>query len=152
MIRFISCLLAILLVLTACGGGQDTGGDGADDNSEESVAASGDTGDEPSESDSADLGDFPIPAPPVGEAALSSDSGGVKVYTITFPADQYDTVVAFYDDWTNSQPGDYSRTEAESGGVSWLLDSETDAVIIAASPPLEGDDIAFVTLTSGEVG
>jgi hypothetical protein len=78
---------------------------------------------------------------------------GAKAYLVTFPADAYDSVATFYDEWTAAQPDTYQRVEAETGGVSWILSSESDRVrIIASIPALEGDDLASVSLTDGPAG
>ena len=101
-----------------------------------------------------DLGDFPIPGPGVGSAALTSDSEELRAYTITFPAEDYEAIIAFYDDWTSSQTDDYQRLEAEAGGVSWTLVSGEPGHnrIIAASPGLPGEELGFVTLADGRSG
>ena len=133
-------VLVLAAALGACGGS-----DGSSDTAE--VAGDQQAGSVTAET----LGDFPVPGPGVGNAALTSDSEELRAYTITFPAADYAAVVAFYDEWTATQTDDYQRTEAESGGVSWtLVSGETGHNrIIAASPALPGEDLAFVTLADG---
>lgn len=137
------CVVVLAAALGACG---------SSDGSSDAAELAGGSGDQQAGSVTAEsLGDFPVPGPGVGNAALTSDSDELRAYIITFPAADYAGVVAFYDDWTATQTDDYQRIEAESGGVSWTLVSGEAGHhrIIAASPALPGEDLAFVTLADG---
>lgn len=141
-------LLALILMGCAGDGGADDTLGSSDPGS--SSADPGETGS--GEAGAADLGDFPIPGPGVGEVALTTDSDEIKVYTITFAGADFESVRDFYDDWTQSEADDYQRTEAESGGVTWLAVIDDRTRIIVVSPAVEGDDIAFVTLSDAVSG
>lgn len=144
--------LALLLVLTACSGDSGTA-DGDTNEGTDNGGAASDEGDVSSAGGSAaDLEDFSIPGPPVGEAALTTEAEDTTIYTITFADDEFETVRDFYDDWTSSQSDEYQRTEAASGGVTWLATVGDRLHIIALSPPIEGDDLGFVTLTDAPGG
>lgn len=143
--------LVVALAFVACGGSDDASIGDADPGGDPAATADGGGGGGDVEATS--LGDFPIPGPGVGEAALIADADGAKAYLVTFPADAFDAVQAFYDEWTASQPDTYQRIDAESGGVSWILTSSSDRVrIIVLSPAIEGDSIASVSLTDGPAG
>lgn len=154
--RLSSIALVLVMVLVGCSGdgGSSDGGsnEGGDDNASTESDDGSDAGDDSSNGGSADLGDLAIPAPPVGEAALTTDAEDTTIYTITFAGDDFEMVKDFYDDWTSSQSDQYQRTEAESGGVTWLATVDDRLHIIALSPPIEGDDRGFVTLTDGPAG
>lgn len=92
-------------------------GDDASGNDETNDA--GDTA-PPASSDDGPVGtdeDFPVPVPAGWEIDIYGElaeqgatvSSGVQVL---YPAEHFDSIVAFYDDWTTSQPTEYSRTVA----------------------------------------
>ncbi len=139
-------VVVFLVMLSACGGSNGSAGTTEPDTPGSNQQAGSVAGQ--------GLGDFPIPVPGVGNAALTSDSDELRVYTITFPAEDFEAIIAFYDEWTSSQTNDYQRIEAESGGVSWTLVSGEPGhnQIIAASPALPGEELAFVTLADGRSG
>ncbi len=119
------------------------------------------SGDEPEAADptatlvddtsTADLGDFPIPLPPGAVGAGTTDQGDVQVVLFTLPIEDQEAAIAFYDEWTATQPGGYQRVVAQSGGVTWqngaAIGGESTRVISVLSP-IEGDDIISVTLTA----
>ncbi len=147
---------ALTLLLAACGG-DDDGSDAGDPSAADGTAnddgegnAAGDSG----QGAGVDLGDFPIPLPAGAEAVLETDAGGgITVVQFTLPLDKVEGAVAFYDDWTSNEPDDYQRSEAESGGLSWVNASGgDDSVVIAILSRLGDDDFQAVTLTVGPLG
>jgi hypothetical protein len=142
------------LLLAGCSGDDDDTSsepapNEAADESGDGESGGGDTG-----GDAPDLGDVPIPAPPGSVAALTTDTGEIKVYSLTFDAGDLDAVIAFYDEWTSSQSDEYQRTDAGAGGVSWVRTSgpADQGRIISVLAPLEGDSIGLATLTDGFTG
>ena len=110
---------------------------GADDDSDDSS--------EPTDSgDSTDSG-LPIPLPAGGEVTLSTASDRI----VEYPADQFDSLVAFYDDWTSNEAEDYVREELANGTITW--DNQADAIEntrgIIVAPDVGGK--ASVTLVAG---
>ena len=77
--------------------------------------------------------------------------GPFTIVQFIVPLDQQDATIAYYDDWTDSEPDEYQRIAVESGGVSWQNAPELGAEmnIIAVLAPLEGDDFVVATLTTG---
>lgn len=148
--------LVLALLLMGCSGDDGSTDDGTEGAASDNASTESDDGsgneDDPSSGAAADLGDFPVPAPPVGEAALTTEAEGTTIYTITFPGSDFETVVDFYDDWTSSQGEEYQRTEAASGGVTWLATSGDRIRVIVAAGPTESDDRGFVTLSDGPAG
>lgn len=54
-------------------------------------------------------GGFPIPFPDGYEVSSVFDTDSDTAVSATYPGDRYDEIVAFYDDWTSGQPGDWNR-------------------------------------------
>lgn len=56
------------------------------------------------------------------------------------PLEEWEATIAFYDNWTDDQAGDYVRTESESGGVGWqnVPAPGSDKQVIAVSLPARG--------------
>ena len=98
-----------------------------------------------------DTGDIGVPLPPGADAVATSESGSLTIVQFIVPLDQQQSTIEFYDNWTESQPDEYQRVAAESGGVSWQNSPEVgaDKTVIAVLAPLEGDDFVAVTVTTG---
>ncbi|MGI9603467.1 MAG: hypothetical protein ACR2QE_16400 [Acidimicrobiales bacterium] len=144
-----------LTALSGCGSSDDTS-DPADDaasepeSSEDGQATIADDGDNGGgESAPADLGDFPIPAPPGGTVTFTNEVDDITAITFSLPPEDFDATVAFYDDWTDSEADEYQRVVAESDGVSWLRTSGADGTsrIIMVSAASGADDQVLVSLT-----
>ena len=147
--RFTTSLLVCSAVaLAACGG---------DDDASPSVVSSvsddpaGDEAEPAADATGSALDVIPIPLAPGAEAVSTDPAGEFTVVQFFVPVDRLADTIAFYDDWSTSQPEPYQRVEADSGGVSWQNDPEPGAEkqIIAVVSPLEGDDRFTVTLTIG---
>lgn len=127
----LSVSLVLAMVIAGCGGsdegapttqgsGQtaDNGGDGGgggDDGTNDGgdTAPPAASGDGPVGTDE----DFPVPVPAGWEidiyGELAEQAGIVNSgVQVLYPADDFDSIIAFYDDWTTSQPAEYSRTVA----------------------------------------
>jgi hypothetical protein len=126
----------------------DSGGEEANDGA---VDTSADGGSSDGSQSNAEVPGISVPLPPGADAVTTTESGPLTVVQFIVPLDQREATVAFYDDWTESQPDAYQRVEAEAGGVSWQDAPEIGAerTIIALLAPLEGDDFVTVTLTVG---
>lgn len=110
----------VAIALAGCGGSSDddptstttessNGSAGTDDSS--NTSSSGETA-------GVDLGTFSIPSPPGGLSVTTNELDDLTAHLVTVPADQFDAVVAFYDDWTEASSDDYQRIVAQSGGVT----------------------------------
>lgn len=174
--RGVAGLLAALSLgaLPACGGDEDAepadaaaseptaddnsgddAGDGAGNDGGGDSAASGGSGND----GAADGGgvDFPIPAPDglvldaLVDAGLDlADSGQRQLF---YENDDFDRVVAFYDDWT-SQDGEWSRGEAEGTVVFQDIGGASLRMITISpdhDPGAQADGpVTFVLLVSNE--
>lgn len=85
-------------------------------------------------SNATDDGDFPIPIPDGLVLDVLADSGitmsGQR--QLYYEDDDYDRVVAFYEDWT-SQSGEWARGEAE-GTISFVSLDVDDSALITIIP------------------
>lgn len=159
----VGALLALsTLGLGACGGGPDTAvvGDTSTDASAVSapdVDIDGRDFDASSEGGSDDMsgGDFAIPAPDglVLDALVDSGldlSGQRQLY---YDDDDFDRVVAFYDDWT-SQDGEWVKSEIE--GTVTFQGFETDNIRLITitsdfDPGAQADGpVTYLLLVAGE--
>ena len=124
----------ILTSLVACGGGDDgpsddaNGGAGADPTvnatSTSSTGSAGATPPPPSSGDrpSGAGEDFPV-AIPEGWVIDVNGSIGLVITNqvqVLYPLDQFESVVAFYDQWTADQPEEYTKIESDDGIVYQL--------------------------------
>jgi hypothetical protein len=114
-----------MAALGACGGDDDGGSDPPDAAATESTAdaapgeptgvGSEDEGEAGAADAAADDVDFPIPAPDglvldvLASTGADFSSGQRQLY---YASDDFDRVVAFYDDWTGGA-GDWSRSETD---------------------------------------
>ena len=156
--RSVGAVCAVV-VLFACGctGDEDSTDptEQADSGSEATTADVGDSdgGDGSTDSDepNAEISGVSAPLPPQADAVATTESGPLTVVQFIVPLDQQEATIAFYDDWTESQPDEYQRVEAESGGVSWQNAPEPGAerAIISVLAPIAGDDFVAVTLAVG---
>lgn len=164
-----SLAAAVVLVvpLAACGGGDDEpaaaeAGETAGEESGESgsdgeavgAEGDGDTGTGAGESGSVGNSDrpdslreeYPIPIAPgwevdvLGEIGMSETAGVQLLY----PEDAYDDMVAFYDEWFESQPEEYGRSVIGEDVVYQLLGGTYYTVNIA--PGYEERGRTWVTL------
>ncbi len=145
------CLI-LVLGLVGCGGGDSGGsGDAVRRTSTDSSpgSANGSDGQSTAEAPTEDLGETSVPLAPSADGVTSMESGTATIVQFNVPLDEWQATIAFYDDWTEGQAGDYVRTESESGGVGWqnVPTPGTDKQIIAVLSPLEGDEFVTVTLT-----
>jgi hypothetical protein len=165
MVRRLTTTAIVLaaVALVGCGGDDD---DSGADGSSGPAASSDSTADDSAEDDrgggngagadaAADLGDFPIPAPPGSTLTFTNEIDDITAHTITVPVGQMESAIAFYDDWTASEDDEYQRIVAESGGVSWVRTTGSSADssrLILVSAPLEGDTEVLISLTDDPPG
>jgi hypothetical protein len=159
-------LLILAMLVAACGGGDDAApttqapaqqtdsgseGDGGGDGS--SSGGGGFTTDD-ARADAVGAGaDFPIPIPggwQVDQFALleqegaSGFAGGVA---LEYANEDFDELVAFYDEWVASQPDEFVRAPLEGEGVVYTRTSPLTQITI--SKDFEGSDglITFLTIS-----
>ena len=123
--RAFLAVIAGLLAVASCGGGEDPGASNVDTGSSQT----GDIGfSDPSQNadDGEDGGSLAPPdnltaaLPDGGSVTASiSDTGYAYVY-VEFSSDRYDEVVTFYNDWTTADSEDWSGHDSgfESQGVT----------------------------------
>lgn len=91
--------------------------------------------------------DYPVPFPAgweidiQGEIGMTNTSGAQLLY----PNDRYDDVVAFYDDWFESQPEEFARSVIGDEIVYQLLAESVYFVYV--TPGHEERDQTWVSLT-----
>jgi hypothetical protein len=114
----------IALVLVAgCGGGDDD--DGSSDDAAAGTAVATSSGGSGSDGgDTVEIEPFSMALPGGVIAEISRTDIGMQLY---YPADDYDEVVKFFDDWTDAEPEEYERLEkSDVVGVGWVwLDGAT---------------------------
>ena len=132
--------LMALLASTGCGGDADDGGAAATTTpaatvNDGTVAATepggGDDADGATSTDgSGDGADFSIPAPDglVLDALVDAGLDIPGQRQLYYPDEDFDRVVAFYDDWTG-QEGEWARTEVEGVVVYQQVDGEAIRII-----------------------
>jgi hypothetical protein len=152
--RLVIALGVFAAIVAGCGDSDDSGSTSSTDESVDSTTDSddgGDGGESSSVGAAVDLGDFPIPVPPGVEVSPPIETIGVTAVNISFAVDDFDSVVAFYDDFTTSGSDEYQRVVADAGGVIYTLVSGEPGEIqsILVSSPVPGDDTTFATLTAG---
>lgn len=113
-----------LALIAGCGGGDDDD-ESSDGDSGATVAATTSSGGSGSGGgDTVEIEPFSMPLPPGVVHESSRTDIGVLLF---YPADDYDEIVAFFDEWTDSELEEYERFEKEDVvGVGWVwLDDAT---------------------------
>lgn len=64
---------------------------------------------------------FLIPVSDGGEVISSVTIGGQVGVTVVFGADRYEEMVTFYEDWTSTQPGEWTSFSSESGSGEQMI-------------------------------
>ena len=141
-LRGVAALLGLVIVVgAACSGGDESSVDGSGDSdgspSVETTSVPAVGGED---------GDFPIPLPP-GDGVVVFSTAFDRI--VNFPQDEFDRLVAFYDDWTASEPDGYERTEASNGAVEWSSrgDDLTRVRGIIVAPNAPGPDGAVASVS-----
>lgn len=82
----------------------------------------------------------------LGDIGLTNTTGAQLYY----PAGAFEEVVAYYDDWTSSQPVEYARTEIGAEVVYQSL--ETPIILITITPDQEeaGETYTHLLIAVGE--
>lgn len=162
--RFWVLLFAVVLVVAACGGDDsaDPPAPDPDLSSEDSSTDTGDTDDGADNDDgdgapgtppaSGDLpdsvpDDFPIAIPSGWEVDFNSEIGlTVSSPRLLYPADAYNDIVAFYEEWTDAQPEEYARAEGPQGVIFTRM--ESPPYIITITPDHEERDATWTLLVA----
>lgn len=90
---------------------------------------------------------FAIPFPDGYDVASVFDTDSDTAVSTTFPSDRYDEIVAFYDDWTAGQSGEWNRSsntfDSADGqtirSTSWLADGIQVGAVDCPSFDSEGE-------------
>lgn len=99
------------------------------------------------------MDDFPVEIPGGWEIDIQGEIGmtDTNAAQLLYPADPFDSLVAFYDDWTGSQPEEYARTEVDNKVI--YIGIEASVFSITLTPDEEQRDQTWTLLqviTSGE--
>lgn len=139
--RMIAAGLIAVMLSGCAGAGSGHGSDEASSSGSEAAPGAG----------TAAIPDIGIPLAGGADAVSTSESGPLTVVQYIVPLAQRDAAIAFYDQWTESQDGEYRRTAVESGGVSWQNAPGTggEKHLISVLSPIEGDDFVAITLAVG---
>lgn len=171
--RFWALLFAVVLVVAACGGAdsadppasntdQSDEDSSTDNGNEDSSADNGNT-DDSADNDGGDGGpetppaggdlpdsvpsDFPIAIPSGWEVDLYDEIGlSVGAARLLYPADAYDDIVTFYEQWTDAQPEDFARIEGPQGVTFSRMESPPAIIII--TPNYEERDATWTLLNA----
>lgn len=153
---FLPVLLVLTLVAAGCGSGDEGAPATQSADQDSNDAGSGDgAGSAPSSGDlPASVSDgFPVDIPGGWEIDIQGEIGMTNTASaqLLYPADAYDSIVAFYDDWTESQSDEYARTEV--GDQVIYTGIESGVFSITVTPDEEQRDQTWTLLqviTSGE--
>ena len=175
--RWLAAMAALVLLAAACSSGDDDdgggdafglGGDEADSDADDSGSGSGDSGgDDSGGSDGGDSGgglgasetEGGIPFPAGGRDLLAEagiEIGGQR--QLAYPRDAYDEIVAFYEDWVESHPGQVVSSEIDDQRLWQLLPEEGGGMVGAitvvkdSEESVGGDLVTFVLLVDGSGG
>lgn len=152
-VTFASLITLILVTsLVACGGGDDasdadptasgTDNGGADGTA---TAAAASNGDRPAGAGE----DFPV-AIPGGWVIDIHGRAGLEIQNqiqVLYPLDQFDSVVAFYDQWTVDQPAEYARSETEDS-VLFRLTSPIHLITVSDNYEEQGQRYTVLQITA----
>jgi hypothetical protein len=131
--RFIPVALAFALILTACQSASETIAeqlteqvDGVDN-----VEFDSDTGEVKIETDEGSItvgggelpDGFPIPLPDGYQVTSVFTAEGTSAVSLAYPEGDFDTIVAFFEDWTSSQPTEWSTSTSSISGDDGTIDS-----------------------------
>ena len=167
--RLVLLLLAGVLVLAACQSAADNLTEKIVEQSAgvEDVSIDKDTGELSIETDEGSIkigggeipDGFPVPLPDGGEVTSIFDSPKNMLVSLTYPAAQYEELVAFFDGWSTDQGGEWNKgntTFDQGDGIlvrtaNWF--GNDIAITINDCPDLStGDDnlnAACVTVAAG---
>lgn len=157
--RIAPIVFAAALVLSACQSASETIAEQLAEQVEgvENVEFDADTGTVKVETDSGLLsvgggelpGDFPIPVPDGGDVLSVFTSDGQAAATLTYPAERYEELVAFYDEWTSGQPDEWvSETATVDAGGQTMRSSSWYGNIAEADAGVFVTDCVDITGSS----
>jgi hypothetical protein len=161
--RFWVLLFAVVLVVAACGGddsadppapdpdlsSEDSSTDRDTDDGADNDDGDGAPGTPPASGDLPDSvpDDFPIAIPSGWEVDFNSEIGlTVSSPRLLYPADAYNDIVAFYEEWTDAQPEEYARAEGPQGVIFTRM--ESPPYIITITPDHEERDATWTLLVA----
>ena len=179
--RWLAAMAALVLLAAACSGDDDDGGgdafglggDEADSGGDDGDADDSGSGSDDSDSGGSGNGDSGgsgdalaagetaggIPFPAGGRDLLAE--AGIEIPSqrqLAYPQDAYDEVVAFYEDWVASWPGQVVSSEIDDQRL-WQLLPEDGAASLSAitivkdsEESVGGDLVTFVLLVDGAAG
>ncbi len=144
--RTIPLLLALLLMLVACGGDDTDSADSADAGNTDGEATSQGGVESGGGSMTIDGLDVPLPA----GATIISDTtiDPARAVLASVPNDQFDSAVAVYDDFVATEAPEWDSVTAEAGGKSWQGTLGSSYYVVLVSAPLGTDDDVQISITA----
>lgn len=143
--------LIVVTSLVACGGGDETSDadrttSGTSNGGVDGAAATAvqSNGDRPSGAGE----DFPV-AIPDGWVIDIHGRAGLEIQNqiqVLYPLDQFESVVAFYDQWTTEQPADYNRSDTDET-VLFRLASPLHQIAISNNYEEQGQRYVVLQIT-----
>lgn len=144
--RVMSMLVGLmaLALIAGCGGGDDD--ESSDGDSTATAAATTSSGGSGSGGgDTVDVAAFSMPLPAGAVHENIRTDIGIQLF---YPMDDYDEIVAFFEDWTDSEPETYERfdrTNPIGVGWVWLDDSTPQQRTIDVQQSLDAGSFGIVT-------
>lgn len=145
-LRAIIAVTGCAAVLAACGGATEDSEPPPLDTADRGGAAA-----TPSSTPTADrqgtaAQEFPIPAPEGGEIITDEWDGTTGYITLRYPAERYDEVVGFYDDYASGSG--WNRSEVGQGDVASVNQMNLmEGLNIAIDPPMGGTMVVTLTIS-----
>ena len=131
--RFVPVVLGVSLILAACQSASETIAEQLAEQVEgvDNVEIDTDTGQVKIETDegSVTIGggelpdDFPVPLPDGYQVASVFTADGTSAVSLAYPEGDFDEIVAFFDDWTSSQPTTWTKSTSSVSGDEGTIDS-----------------------------
>jgi hypothetical protein len=93
--------------------------------------------------------EFPLPIAPGGTVAFSMSTTEGSTYTITYPKDSFDQLVAMYTEFMDTTTGEQSVSNGSTDGYKWfnMFITREDGVSLSASLS-QSDEETVVSLSS----
>jgi hypothetical protein len=131
--RFVPVVLGLTLILAACQSASETIAEQLAEQVEgvDNVEIDTDSGQVKIETDEGAVtigggelpDDFPIPLPDGYQVVSVFTAEGTSAVSLAYPEGNFDDIVAFFDDWTSSQPNAWTKSTSSVSGGEGTIDS-----------------------------
>lgn len=147
--RFVPVMIGVALMLAACQSASETIAEQLAEQVEgvDNVEVDTDTGQVKIETDEGSItigggelpDDFPIPLPDGYQVTSVLSADGTTAVSLAYPEGGFDEIVAFFDDWTSSQPtawtkstGSVSSGEGNIDSANWFEDEGSSFISVSS--------------------